>query len=90
MPCVEWFCEQPATYRESVLPRTVRARVAIEAAASLSWHRFVGDAGRVVGIDRFGECGPYELLYRRFGLTPEAVVAGAREAIEAARVHTTI
>ncbi|ANN15933.1 transketolase [Amycolatopsis orientalis] len=90
MPCVEWFDEQPAEYRESVLPSAVRARVAIEAAATLSWHRFVGDAGRIIGIDRFGECGPYEVLYRHFGLTPEAVVANARESIEAARVHTTI
>jgi transketolase len=85
MPCVEWFDEQDPGYRESVLPSGVRARVAVEAGVTLTWHRFVGDAGRVVGIGSFGACGPAPVLFEEFGITPDAVVAKARESIAATR-----
>ncbi|MBA0050447.1 transketolase [Streptomyces sp. AJS327] len=83
MPCVEWFEEQDAEYRESVLPSGVRARVAVEAGSGLTWHRYVGEAGRLVSLEHFGASADGKVLFREFGLTPEAVTAAARESLEA-------
>ncbi len=77
MPCAEVFCAQNETYRESVLPSSVRARVAIEAAHPDYWHKFVGLDGRVVGVARFGESAPAAQLFKDFGFTVEHVVAVA-------------
>ncbi|GAA2461364.1 transketolase [Streptomyces macrosporus] len=84
MPCLEWFEEQDRAYRDSVLPPSVKARVAVEAGVGLTWHRYVGDAGRIVSLEHFGASADYKVLFREFGLTPEAVVAAARESIDAA------
>ncbi len=84
VPCVEWFAAQDRGYREEVLPRSVRARVSVEAGIPQGWRDFVGDAGRIVGIDHYGASAPYGVLYEEFGFTAEAVVAAARESIEAA------
>ncbi|WP_101257746.1 transketolase [Streptomyces barkulensis] len=84
MPCLEWFEEQDLTWRERVLPPSVRARVAVEAGVGLTWHRYVGDAGRIVSLEHFGASADYKVLYREFGLTGEAVAAAARESIAAA------
>jgi transketolase len=81
MPCVEWFDEQDAAYRESVLPRSVRARVSVEAGVTMTWHRFVGDAGRCVGIEHFGASADATTLFREFGFTVDAVVAAANESL---------
>ena len=67
----------------AVLPAAVRARVAIEAGITQGWHRWVGDAGAVIGLDHFGASAPAETLYREFGLTAEAVTARAREVLAA-------
>ncbi|MBT0995072.1 transketolase [Cellulomonas sp. DKR-3] len=83
-PCLEWFAEQDAEYRESVLPSGVRARVSVEAGIALSWHKIVGDAGRTVSLEHFGASADYETLYREFGITADAVVAAARESLAAA------
>jgi transketolase len=83
MPCVEWFEEQDAAYRESVLPAAVRARVAVEAGIGLTWYRYVGDAGRVVSLEHFGASADGELLFREFGITAEAVAAAARDSLAA-------
>jgi transketolase len=72
----ELFDAQPADYKESVLPKAVCARVAVEAGATLGWERYVGSDGRVIGLDHFGASAPAEVLYREFGLTAENVVAG--------------
>lgn len=77
MPCVEWFDEQTADYRESVLPAAVRARVSVEAGIAQSWHRFLGDHGRAVSLEHFGASADAETLYREFGITVDAVVAAA-------------
>ena len=82
-PSLEWFDEQDAAYRESVLPPSVRARVSVEAGIALGWRAYVGDAGRSVSIEHFGASADYETLYREFGMTTEAVVAAARESIAA-------
>jgi transketolase len=73
MPNCEAYLAQDAGYRESVLPPAVRRRVAIEAAASLSWHRFVAAEGRIIGLDNFGASGKAPDLFRHFGITAAAV-----------------
>jgi transketolase len=78
MPCVEWFDEQDAGYRESVLPPSVRARVAVEAGIAQPWYRFTGDAGEIVSIEHYGASADYKTLYREFGFTPEKVADAAR------------
>jgi transketolase len=83
MPCLEWFEEQDREYRDSVLPPSVRARVAVEAGIGLTWHRYVGDAGRVVSLEHFGASADYKVLFREFGLTADAVEAAARESLAA-------
>jgi transketolase len=85
MPSVEWFEEQPRAYRESVLPPSVKARVAVEAGIGLTWHRFVGDAGRIVSLEHFGASADAKTLFAEYGFTPENVVAAARESLTAAR-----
>ncbi len=90
MPCVEWFMEQDQSYRDEVLPPAVRARVAVEAGHPMSWYRFVGDAGRVVGIDHFGASASAEVLYEKFGITTAAVVDAAKDAITAAQRGTSV
>jgi transketolase len=84
-PCLEWFQEQDRAYQDEVLPPSVRARVAVEAAVPMSWYPYVGDAGRIVGLDHYGASAAYTVLYEQFGLTDEAVTAAARESLEAAR-----
>ncbi len=78
MPSWELFERQDAAYRDSVLPPAVKARVAIEAAVPLGWHRWVGEAGRILALNRFGASAPYEQIYRGLGLTAQAVVEAAR------------
>jgi transketolase len=85
MPSVEWFEQQPREYRESVLPPSVRARVAIEAGIGLTWYRFVGDAGRIVSLEHFGASADANTLFAEYGFTPENVAAAARESVAAAR-----
>ena len=85
MPCEEWFDEQDAAYRDSVLPPAVKARVSVEAGVAEGWRDLIGDAGRHVGIEHFGASADYKTLYTEFGITAEAVVAAAEESIEAAR-----
>ncbi|MFE3768971.1 transketolase [Streptomyces sp. NPDC059122] len=84
MPSVEWFEEQDQEYRDSVLPPSVKARVAVEAGIGLTWYRYVGDAGQIVSLEHFGASADAKLLFREFGFTPEAVAAAARESLTAA------
>jgi transketolase len=85
MPSMELFDAQPLAYRESVLPSSLRARVAVEAGATLGWGRYVGLDGVVVGLDRFGASAPCQRVYRELGLTAEAVVEAARRVLVSAR-----
>ncbi len=75
MPCCEAFDAQPAPYRESVLPASVTRRLAVEAGTTQSWWRYVGSAGRVMGIDQFGASGKGPDLFKHFGLTSAEVKA---------------
>ena len=77
MPSWEVFDEQPAGYRERVLPAAVAARLSVEAAATMGWHRYVGDRGEAMGLDRFGASAPGPVLFERFGFTAEEVARRA-------------
>ena len=81
-PCLEWFEEQSAEYREQVLPASVRARVSVEAGLSLGWSKYVGGFGRSVSIEHFGASADYKTLFREFGMTVENVVAAANESLK--------
>ncbi len=73
MPCMELFDAQPATYRETILPAAVKARVSIEAASTFGWHKYVGDYGIAYGLDHFGTSAPAPAIAQEFGFTPEHV-----------------
>ena len=80
-PCLEWFDEQDAAYREAVLPAAVTARVSVEAGLALGWSKYVGADGRSVSIEHFGASADYKTLFREFGITTDAVVAAVRETL---------
>ena len=82
MPCVEWFESQPSEYRDSVLPPSVSARVAVEAGIAQCWHKLVGDTGKIVSIEHYGESADAKTLFREFGFTAEAVAAAAEEVVD--------
>ncbi|MBT8099087.1 MAG: transketolase [Gammaproteobacteria bacterium] len=81
MPCTKVFDLQDAAYREQVLPKSVAVRVAVEAGVTDGWWRYVGDRGRVVGIDRFGESAPADKLFEHFGFSVENLVATVKAAL---------
>jgi len=82
MPCWELFERQTPAYRESVLPRAVTARVAVEQAAAFGWHRYVGLSGATVTMSTFGASAPIAELQKKFGFTADHVVAAARTQLE--------
>ncbi|MDT7789358.1 MAG: transketolase [Pseudonocardiales bacterium] len=85
MPSIEWFEKQDAEYRESVIPSSVKARVAVEAGIAQPWYRYVGDNGEIVSIEHFGASADYQVLFKEFGFTTENVVAAARRSLDRVR-----
>jgi transketolase len=85
MPCAEHFGAQDAEYRDSVLPPGCRARVSVEAAAELGWHRWIGEHGEAIAMRSFGASAPAGVLYKHFGFTPEKVADAARAVVERVR-----
>jgi transketolase len=85
MPCVEWFAEQDAAYREQVLPDSVRARVSVEAGIGQGWRSFVGDLGASISLEHFGASADYKKLYEEFGITAAATAAAARDSLARVR-----
>ena len=81
LPCWELFEHQSAEYRESVLPSFITARLSIEQAATFGWGRYVGDAGRTIGMKTFGASAPLKELQKKFGFTPEDIVEAAKKLI---------
>ncbi len=79
MPCVELFEKTSGDYRESVLPKSVKNRISIEAGATYGWHKWVGSEGLTIGIDQFGVSAPYQQAYEYFGITPEKIASKALE-----------
>jgi transketolase len=85
MPCREWFDAQEPAYRESVLPPTVRARVSVEAGVAQGWREVVGDAGRIVSIERYGASADYQRIYEELGVTADAVARAAQDSLAVVR-----
>ena len=81
MPCIEEFRAQDAAYKESVLPKSVKARVSVEAGVTFGWREIVGDAGECVGVDEFGASAPDKILFEQYGLTVGHVVAAAKKSL---------
>lgn len=79
MPSWDLFEAQGAEYKESVLPKACRKRVAVEACCTMGWSKYVGDEGMVIGLDHFGESAPYKALADKYGFTPEKVTAAVAE-----------
>lgn len=82
LPCWELFDEQPEAYQEAVLPSSVKARVAVEAGIRLGWEHYVGREGAAVAMDGFGASAPGSVLYEKFGITAQRVVAAAEKLIK--------
>jgi len=89
MPCWELFAEQDQAYRDQVLPPEVKARLAVEAASAFGWREWVGDAGDVVAVDRFGASAPGDLVLHHYGFTAENVAARARLLLQQAKGATS-
>ena len=81
-PCLEWFDEQSAAYREEVLPAKIQARVSVEAGLALGWSKYVGPFGKSVSIEHYGASADYQTLFREFGITTEAVIATAKDVLK--------
>ena len=84
MPCREWFDAQEASYQETVIPPTVKARVSVEAGVAQGWREVVGDHGRIISLEHYGASADYARLYQEFGITAEAVAAAATDSIRSA------
>ena len=84
MPCREWYDAQETSYRETVIPPTVKARVSVEAGIAMGWRDVVGDHGRIVSIEPYGASADYQRLYTEYGITAEAVALAARDSIASA------
>jgi transketolase len=78
MPCMELFADQSQAYRDEVLPPAVTNRVAVEAGIRMSWDRWIGSSGKFVGMSGYGASGPYDQVYKLFGITVDAVVEAAK------------
>jgi len=85
MPCREWFDEQDESYRSSVIPAEIKARVSVEAGVSSGWRDLVGDAGRIISIDHYGASASGAKLFEEFGFSDATVVAAAKESLDAAK-----
>jgi transketolase len=81
MPCWEFFDAQPKKYRDEVLPPRVTARLAVEAGVSQGWHKYVGDGGDTLTVDRFGASAPAEDVFKDYGFTVANVVKKAKKLI---------
>ena len=84
-PCLEWFNAQDATYKDSILPSSVKARVSIEAGIAQGWREYIGDCGVAVSLEHFGASASAPVLFKEFGFTPEKIVSAAKESIAKAK-----
>ena len=83
-PSLEWFMEQPESYRNEILPKGIKARVSIEAGVAQSWYQFIGDSGVAVSLEHFGASASASVLFKEFGFTIENIVAAAKESMKKA------
>jgi transketolase len=87
MPCVDRFAEQDDAYREKILPASCRARISVEALATLGWEKWLTDDGEAIGMTGFGASGPAPQLYEHFGFTPERIAERGRAVVERVRAR---
>jgi len=73
-PCIEWFNEQPRTYRDEVLPPSITNRVSVEAGIAQGWRELIGDKGTSISLEHYGASASASVLFKEFGFTPEAIV----------------
>ncbi len=78
MPCMDIFEEQPEEYKEKILPKEIRARVAVEALSAFGWDRYTGFDGEIIAMHSFGASAPYKYLFPLYGFTTENVVAAVK------------
>jgi transketolase len=78
---LEWFEEQEASYKESVLPKWINARVSIEAGVGSGWHKYVGERGEIISLEHFGASASAGTLFKEYGFTSENIVAAAKRSI---------
>ena len=81
-PCLEWFMEQSEDYRNEVLPKSIRARVSIEAGVAQPWYRFIGDSGIAISVEKFGASASGDIMFREYGFTVENIVNTVKESIK--------
>ena len=81
-PCLEWFMEQSEDYRNEVLPKSIKARVSIEAGVAQPWYRFIGDSGIAVSVEKFGASARGDIMFREYGFTVENIVNAVKESIK--------
>ena len=80
-PSLEWFALEGDSYRESILPKAVKARVSIEAGVGIGWREYVGDSGEIISLDHFGASASAGELFKEYGFTAENIVAAAKRSI---------
>ena len=85
MPCWELFEKQPQEYKDSVIPPTIKARVGVEAAVELGWHKYLGEKGVFVGMTSFGASAPGKICFEKFGITAANVVEAAKKSLAKSR-----
>ena len=81
-PCLEWFMEQSEDYRNEVLPKSIKARVSIEAGVAQPWYQFIGDSGIAISVEKFGASARGDIMFREYGFTVENVVNAVKESIK--------
>ena len=86
VPCLEWFMEQSESYRNEVLPKSMKARVSIEAGVAQPWYRFIGDSGVAISVEKFGASASGEILFKEYGFTVDNIVSAAKESIKKSNV----
>jgi len=88
MPCIEEYEKQNDAYKNNVIPKSVKARVCVEAASPHCWYRYAGDYGKVIAMNDFGASAPANLLFPHYGFTVENIVENAIQSMEAVKVDT--
>ena len=81
-PCLEWFMEQSEDYRNEVLPKSIKARVSIEAGVAQPWYRFIGDSGIAISVEKFGASASGDIMFREYGFTVENIVNAVKKSIQ--------
>jgi transketolase len=81
-PCLEWFMEQSEDYRNEVLPKSIKARVSIEAGVAQPWYRFIGDSGIAISVEKFGASASGDIMFREYGFTVDNIVNAVKESIK--------